>query len=96
MVDKMLGITSPNHYALRITSPNHHHTLTSPLGSPGAGVKHLGGGGGGGVSYKKQYAKNKDTILLPHLKDSGTKLLDIQLLSPLNVEVTVWPHEVEP
>lgn len=23
------------------------------------------------MSYKKQYSKNKDTILLPHLKDAG-------------------------
>lgn len=55
-----------------ITSPAAHHVLTSPLGSPGATARLFPGaaGGGGGGSYKKQYSKNKDTILLPHLKDA--------------------------
>ena len=56
---------------LGITSPSYHHILTSPLGSPAAAAKFLGGGG---VSSKKQYSKNKETILLPHLKDAGELL----------------------
>ncbi len=54
---------------LGITSPAAHHMLTSPLGSPGTAARLLPGGGTS--MYKKQYSKNKDIILLPHLKDAG-------------------------
>ena len=70
-----LGLTSPlglpgttGHHLLPGGGVAAHHILTSPLGSPGATGWHLLGGG---VSYKKQYSKNKDIILLPHLKDAG-------------------------
>lgn len=69
---------------LGITSPVAHHLLTSPLGSPGTAPRLLAGGGGAGVgSYKKQYTKNKDTILLPHLKDAGKSVYTAKAFSPI-------------
>ena len=74
-LSEKLGLTSPlgslgttGHHLLPGGGVAAHHILTSPLGSSGATGRHLPGGG---VSYKKQYSKNKDTILLPHLKDAG-------------------------
>lgn len=77
MLPERLGIASPlgspgaaGRHLLSGGGVAAHHMLTSPLGSPGAASLRLSLQGGG-VSYKKQYSKNKDTILLPHLKDAG-------------------------
>lgn len=42
--------------------PSIRHSSISPTLSPGLQK----------LSYKKQLSKNKDTVLLPHLKDAGT------------------------
>ena len=56
--------------ALPVTSPiKRHYGLTSPHKSPKPTSRQPLGVGG--VPHIKPYSKNRDNILLPHLKDAG-------------------------
>ena len=57
--------------------PSLHRSSISPTLSPGLQK----------LSYKKQLSKNKDTVLLPHLKDAGTFSLNMVLLVQITIAV---------
>ena len=58
--------------------PSLHRSSISPTLSPGLQK----------LSYKKQLSKNKDTVLLPHLKDAGTFSLNMGYMVLL-VQITI-------